>query len=202
MTTKVLTHRQARWVEILIEYNFILSHVPSKNNPTDGLLRRSDCTADIQPLEGFVIPRPVFRKKNDAGTYTTIVQPTAGLREHIIKALNYDLVAIQHRKEFFDPLEAGKSSLPSRNLCSSSKQPIWTVEPNGSLLYKGFICIPDNVALKLDLLSIHHNSLLAGHQGISKTFELLSYNYYFLTMKVFVKEYVGSCDLCAHAKAS
>jgi len=32
--------------------------------------------------------------------------------------------------------------------------------------------------------------------------ELLFHNYYFPTMKAFIKEYIGSCDLCAHAKAS
>jgi len=47
MTTKVLTHRQVCWAEILTEYDFILSHVPSKNNPADGLLHCPDHAANI-----------------------------------------------------------------------------------------------------------------------------------------------------------
>jgi len=47
ITTKVLTRQQAHWAEILAEYDFILSHVPSKNNPADRLLCCPDYVADI-----------------------------------------------------------------------------------------------------------------------------------------------------------
>ena len=60
-------------MEILTEYDFILFYVPSKNNPTDRLSRCSDYVANIQPLEGFVVPRPVFHKENSIGAYVTIV---------------------------------------------------------------------------------------------------------------------------------
>jgi len=73
MTTKVLTCRQARWVETLVEYDFILSYVSGKNNPADGLSCHSNYVADIQPLEGFVIPRPTFCKENSVRTYVAIV---------------------------------------------------------------------------------------------------------------------------------
>src|SRR5262245_9572462 len=79
----------------------------------------------------------------------------------------------------------------------------WT-EKEGLLLYKGliYVSVSSDIFLKLDLVSMYHDSLLAGYQGISKMHELLSRNYYFPNMKAFIIEYVGSCDLCARTKAS
>jgi len=37
--SKALSWRQARWVEVLPSYNFIIEHLEGKNNPADGPLR-------------------------------------------------------------------------------------------------------------------------------------------------------------------
>lgn len=47
MSTKTLNSRQARWIEILSEYNFIIKHQPGKNKAAaDALSRRQQ---DVQP---------------------------------------------------------------------------------------------------------------------------------------------------------
>ena len=42
----------------------------------------------------------------------------------------------------------------------------------------------------------HHNNPAQGHPGISKTVELLSWNYYFPGMKKEVERYVSKCQDC------
>jgi hypothetical protein len=41
-TTKVLSHRQARWAEILSAYDFTIKHLNGTKNPADGPSRRPD----------------------------------------------------------------------------------------------------------------------------------------------------------------
>ena len=94
MTTEVLTRWQACWVEILVEYDFILSYISGKNNPTDRLSCCPDYATDIQPLEGFVVPRPAFRKENSVRAYTTIVQSAKDFCKYIIDFLNHDPVVV------------------------------------------------------------------------------------------------------------
>ena len=48
MTTKKLSRRQARWIEFLSGFNFVISYTPGKENKkADSLTRRlNDCPAD------------------------------------------------------------------------------------------------------------------------------------------------------------
>jgi len=55
MSTKVLNRWQARWAELLTNYDFVLVHIPSKNNPADTPLRRPDYTKGMDLLSGALI---------------------------------------------------------------------------------------------------------------------------------------------------
>ena len=63
------------------------------------------------------------------------------------------------------------------------------------------LLLPSFDAIRLELLREHHDSLLAGHYSIAKTYELLSCKYYFPGMLSFIKSYVSTCDLCSRRKA-
>jgi len=64
-TSKVLSQSQARWVEILSSYNFVVEHLERKKNPADIPSRRSDYgkgyerpTARLmEPLESITVER-------------------------------------------------------------------------------------------------------------------------------------------------
>lgn len=71
---------------------------------------------------------------------------------------------------------------------------------DGLLLHHTFIYVPE--ALRLDLLRMHHDDPLAGHFGVHRTLELLSRNYWFPSMAAYVRDYVGTCDLCMRGKPS
>src|SRR5205814_4357840 len=61
MTTKLLNRRQARWVEILSGYDFVLDHITGTKNPADGPSRRPDYAEDVELPSGALIPQSALR---------------------------------------------------------------------------------------------------------------------------------------------
>jgi hypothetical protein len=62
--------------------------------------------------------------------------------------------------------------------------------------------VPKDQQLRLNLLKLHHDTLLASHPGRWKTLELLARNYWWPGMSVDVKKYVQGCDACQRNKPS
>lgn len=75
-------------------------------------------------------------------------------------------------------------------------------DPYFGLFHKGAICVPDHVETKRKILSECHDSPAAGHFGISKTFDLVSREYYWPGLRKYVKNYVLGCDTCTRNKTS
>src|SRR5947207_13186453 len=62
--------------------------------------------------------------------------------------------------------------------------------------------IPDDDALRLKIMRMHHDNAMAEHYNTAKALELLSRNYYFPDMSSYVKKYINIYDICARGKAS
>ena len=56
-------------------------------------------------------------------------------------------------------------------------------------------------AIRIELISRHHDNPLTGHFGIEKTRELLTWKYYWPILKHDVEAYVKGCDVCLALKA-
>ena len=61
MSTKALNQRQARWAELLANYDFVLIPIPGTKNPTDGPSRRPDYAQDVPVPTGSLIPPNALR---------------------------------------------------------------------------------------------------------------------------------------------
>jgi hypothetical protein len=70
----------------------------------------------------------------------------------------------------------------------------------GLLLYDNRIYVPEDKDVRLDLLKLHHDSPVAGHQGHARTLEFISRNYYWPGMKAQVNRYVDSCETCQRTR--
>src|SRR5271170_5948468 len=57
MSTKTLNRRQARWAELLADYDFVLVHLPGKTNPADGPSRRPDYAENPLPTGSLILPQ-------------------------------------------------------------------------------------------------------------------------------------------------
>ena len=70
---------------------------------------------------------------------------------------------------------------------------------DGVLHHQGQLFVPE--IIWTELISCHHNDLLAGHFGIDKTRELIGRKYYWLSLRKDVETYVKGCDVCLGLKA-
>jgi hypothetical protein len=76
------------------------------------------------------------------------------------------------------------------------------VRKDGIVWYDGKIYIPNAPAIKSQLLHEHHDSVTAGHCGITKTHELISRAFYWPKMQEDIKQYIKSCLSCQTNKPS
>ena len=72
------------------------------------------------------------------------------------------------------------------------------LDDQGFLLYNNLIYVPKSLQTKA--LELHHDSVSAGHFGVSKTIELLSRNFWWPNLYHDVKNFIRSCDVCCRAK--
>jgi hypothetical protein len=70
---------------------------------------------------------------------------------------------------------------------------------DGKLFFKGRQYVADD-AKRLEVLRTRHDSSLAGHFGVFKTPDLIARDYWWPNMRIFVRDYVISCDTCARSK--
>jgi transposase InsO family protein len=69
------------------------------------------------------------------------------------------------------------------------------------LYFRGKVYVPDSLDLRRRIVSLCHDTRLAGHAGRWKTLELVSRNYWWPQMSRYVRKYVSTCDPCLRMKA-
>ena len=75
----------------------------------------------------------------------------------------------------------------------------WDIQ--GNITWKKKIVVPNYHDLRLHIVKDTHDSLLAGHPGISKTLALVSRNYYWPGMATYITNYIKTCETCGRHKA-
>ena len=187
-----LTRRQARWSLFLTRFNFILRHKPGKTMlRADPLSRRPDHEEGVSSDNyGQTLLKPEhFAIKALQPAHFSSVDDTQLLKK--IKAALEDDKMTNDYKALLNsgPREFGKSLQE------------WNFE-NGLLLRRGKVYVPKDRSLRLELLKLHHDTMLAGHPGRWKTLELITRNYWWPGISVDVKKYVQGCDTCQRNKTS
>jgi hypothetical protein len=69
-------------------------------------------------------------------------------------------------------------------------------EEEGLVYYKGKLYVPNDRALRKDIVASCHDSALTGHPGKNGTLELVNRYYWWPRMNGFVTAYVEGCDTC------
>ena len=87
-----------------------------------------------------------------------------------------------------------------RKLSTHSLRSTGWSEHDGLLYYHGCIYVLDTSDLCHRVVSLCHDTKVAGHLGRFKTLELVSQSYWWPNMLWYIGMYVSHCDLCLRTK--
>ena len=73
---------------------------------------------------------------------------------------------------------------------------MWEVDPTGILRRNGKVWIPEDAALRANLLMRNHDDPIGGHYGVDKTVAVLKTKYWWPHVKRDVSEYIQRCAAC------
>lgn len=227
-TTKLLNRRQARWSEFLSRFYFRIVYRPGKQGAKpDALTRRSEELPEEGDERLLHQSQVVLKKHNLDGVPplppAEIVLPPAPPATPdppVKKAVRFlaqsnreitparpqwddELSALIDSGYVEDPiplsaLKALEEGVPRHPLLTLAE----CENREGYLYYGNRLYVPDLPEPKAKLLEACHASPVAGHPGISRTYEILDREYYWPQMLCYVKRWVTNCHQCRRAKPS
>ncbi|KAF4306721.1 hypothetical protein GTA08_BOTSDO05973 [Botryosphaeria dothidea] len=181
-TTKELNRRQVRWSEEMASYDFKITHRKGVDNAAaDALSRRVDY------MEGRIEPHPaVFAVDSDGSL--TLARPS------------FPMLRIESNPWHLKIREAYAQDSFAQELLALEDDPRIARDREGTLLFKGLIYVP--ARLREVLVKDIHEAPAHGHQGIDRTTERITRNFYFPGLRKTVQRIVSQCDLCIRSKAA
>src|SRR5467141_3846821 len=206
-TTRMLSHHQFCWSEYLAPFNMILRYRPGRLNAKADCLT---CRHDVYAKEGgsdyaSANPhnfRPLFTSEQLASSLranyyaapiarAAIIMDTERLYADITTGQLNNEVSQQKLSDIATPSDA-PSSDPSMQ---------WTRIGDGPLLYLGRPYVPNIDDLRLRVLQTFHDHITAGHFGQSKTYNLVSCEFFWPGLRKDIQAFVKSCVTCSRVKA-
>ena len=177
-TKPLLSRRQARWSELLQQYDFTWVYRPGRNNVADPLSRmpHPDCNhVCFAALSGATCNSGYLGAVDTATPIATISSPLVQLVREGYKE---------------DQWFADRSNL--KHL--SNMDGLW---------YKDKCLVIPNIAkLKDMVLKEAHDSVYAGHFGLHKTLKLVARQFWWPHLKQDIASYVAGCDACQRNKSA
>ena len=190
-----LSARQARWKDVLANFDFEIEYVPGvSNHVADGLSRR----ADHQPQESQ-LQSPQEAQLNVARRVEeepVANQPSSTTSRGRISA---------RTKLLADIHEAGKADVTYSRLLKAKAEELRKKKlrvDRGFVFRDNRLYVPADAELRTRLLHECHDAAIAGHLGKEKTIEQLKRRFYWPGMDEEAAQYVLSCDACQRNKPS
>ena len=82
----------------------------------------------------------------------------------------------------------------------NDKETEFTMNENGVLYYKDWVCVPDGNDLRKSILEEAHSGSLAINLGSTKMYQYLKMSFWWSGMKRDVSEFVTKCLVCQRVK--
>jgi len=210
-TKRLLNPRQARWQDLLSEFDFKLTYRPgSENIVADALSRKheelrtqkeKDIAArtntlinpaqicDIELHENRPLP-PAQAAEPAPQEERQTLEPQVNAQDDTHSSLEgYELIdRVLHLNRSSPSLER------QRQLAREEKQD-WKLT-DGRLTRFNRLMVPEDENMRTHLIAEAHNRLPSAHPGQRKTFHLLAPQYYWPTLRADCHTYVNNCRTC------
>jgi hypothetical protein len=184
-----LSERQVRYSERLSKFNVRVVYRPGVLNGA------ADALSRMHPLEG------------GEDTVHAALLPTSEVWYDVMTSASIKNIELPETEDISTRIKASYSKDEStatlvRDLNRDPQShPDHTLQ-DGFIFHKGCILVPADDSIKRDILLHCHDSPAAGHFGLHKTFELVQRTYNWPAMRLFVKKFVVSCDVCQRNKSA
>ena len=182
MMSQKLNHRQAKQVLYLLQFNFVLKHVPGKSmGKADRLSRRPDWQEGVEKNNK---DQKLIKLEQIRGTETLVEEEN--LKERIKKVQEGDEKIVKAVEEL---KRAGIKTL---------KDEEWEIEDR-IVMKEGRIYVLEE-ELRGEIIQLHHNTLVGEHGRRWKTMELVTRNYQWPGVTKEVRKYVDRYNACQRYK--
>ncbi|KAJ9528495.1 hypothetical protein QJQ45_020503 [Haematococcus lacustris] len=231
-TQKVLSRRQARWMEFMSRFSYSLVHTAGTVNPADPLSRIVHDSPESVSVCAVTTRRQAKLSLEGGGARE------AGLRAAAPAAISAKspLALSQFEKDttcveaMLDPIgsetpvtqietaqypaaPAAPMGLSDQLTLGYQQDPAFTAEADHSGMYqdtdglwrisgKDLVVVPNVPELREHILHEMHDAAYAGHVGMTKTLERVTRVFWWNTVRADVRDYVGTCDACQRDKSS
>ena len=173
-----INRRVARYVQRMQDYNFIIKHIPGESNKSDALSRQPDYDkGEEDNVSVTVLPPELFVQS----TTLTCLFPRAGALSAIDERVR------SHQQTQQALLNKWATTYP-------------LTESDGIRWYGDRLVVVEDSSLKRGVISLYHDSITAGHPGISNTMWAIAKDFWWPAMKKDIAEYVKGCTTCQSRK--
>lgn len=206
LTKKVLTKRQVRWSELLLQFNFVLQHRPGEQATVPDALSRRDQDVplnnkDLRLLEREKTLLPQHWSNPDPNTAVTsmpleIAQPLCPFSDDTELQALWN-TALQEDERFLKAYQEVHNQ--ERKFSASLELRIAIGEcyiDSGILYYRDRIWLPTYEPLTTAVIQKIHDSYLGGHPGRDATIALLTRQFFWPGNNQDVRRFVKNCATC------
>ncbi len=189
MTQPKLNGRQARWLELIWHYQHSIKFKEGVANLADPFSRRPDY------LQGMRLTS--MKPRHKGGRPKGVKVPAAEVPA--VRAANLNLLEhTLHVEGLKDSLTAGYQADPYYAAGAKRHQALKLSA--GVWYFRHRVAIPSDLGLRQRILKECHDTLCAGHQGWSRTLEVVARSFWWPRMTQWVRRYVAACTSCQAQK--
>ncbi|KAJ1578391.1 hypothetical protein NDA11_005217 [Ustilago hordei] len=191
-TTKQLNRRQARWSELLSDFDFVIQYRPgAQAGLPDALTRRSD----MRPMD----KGPSLMQEHNPNNFQALLKP------HQLRLAATGILTVKSdiTDKIRDALSGDSWTSALLEQAHLGSLPLgFAINSRNLLTYRDSVCVPDAGDLRLLIVQDRHNSPSVGHPGRRKTLALVRRSFFWPGMSKFVHTFVDSCETCRRIKAA
>ncbi len=195
------SRRQARWMDILQGHDFEVLYIKGANNPADAFTRvpweHSVVDEEEEPIrEPLIVLRTL---RTALAQYPIHIKVTKDKLNEWKDATATFLKDSHKIPTLYKSIMEGYETDP--NFSNEDWVNLHKLHCKNGIFYKdNRVAVPNIPGLKIDVLVEHHDSLMGGHLGITKTSEKICRLFWWEGMVVDIENHVKTCPACQVSK--